>query len=302
MLWINRNGWIFVLIAAVMWAMDGFLRRNLFILPPEVIVFYEHLVGLVILLPIVGMKMLKEKLTHREFIGMLVISLLSGLLGTLWFTAALVKVNFISISVVYLIQKLQPIFAITSARIVLKEKIAREFYMWAALALGAGFFVTFPNGQINWSTGSETVIAGLFALGAAIAWGSSTSLSRMILINRPYEVITGWRFLLTSIMAFGFVMFTNWGGKGLILPSNAQLGYLVAIAVSTGMVALLIYYKGLKSTKAQVSTIIELTFPVLVVLMDGLITRTWLALSQYLAAIVLLITMYKIIKLDWKSI
>ena len=124
---IFNYGPLLIIIAASMWAFDGIIRRSLFTLPSITIVFYEHLFGAVILLPYFIRTFNKEGLTRKEFFLLLFISMFSGVLGTLWFTTALLKTSFISFSVVYLIQKLQPIFAISAAAIVLKEKITKSY-------------------------------------------------------------------------------------------------------------------------------------------------------------------------------
>src|SRR3990167_11222345 len=129
----NYSGPIFILVAATLWAFDGLIRQHLYTLPPITIIFFEHLFGLIILFPFVFKYLFKTKLSSREWGLVVLVSVLSGLLGTLWFTTALVKVNFISISVVFLLQKLQPIFAITSARIFLKEKLDKRYIGWAVL-------------------------------------------------------------------------------------------------------------------------------------------------------------------------
>src|SRR3972149_5687028 len=117
----NYTGPIFIIIAATLWAFDGLIRQHLYTLPPITIIFFEHLFGLIILFPFIYKYLLGTRLTKREWWLVILISILSGLFGTLWFTTALGKVQFITISVVFLLQKLQPIFAITSARIFLKE-------------------------------------------------------------------------------------------------------------------------------------------------------------------------------------
>src|SRR3990170_8391051 len=86
-------GPILIAIAASMWAFDGIVRRSLFVLTPMVIVFYEHLVGTVFLLPsLVKVSAADLKKIWRP---LAFVSLFSGLLGTLWFTSALLAVQFI---------------------------------------------------------------------------------------------------------------------------------------------------------------------------------------------------------------
>jgi len=293
-------GPLLIIIAAVLWALDGIIRRSLFSLPPIIIVFYEHLIGALILLPFIISKFKKNKLTRNDFFLLIFVSLLSGVLGTLWFTTALLKVNFISFSVVFLLQKLQPVFAIFTAVVFLKEKITKKYFKWAGLALLSAFFVTFKNGHINLQTGSETIIAALYAFGAAFAWGSSTTFSKMILKNNSHVFITGMRFLLTTIFAFLAVFLL---GQKLMFfkPTASQFSRFIFIAVSTGMVALLIYYKGLQKTEVKIATILELVFPMLAIFIDVVLYKTFLSPTQYLAAGFLLYSIYQISKLNYEN-
>lgn len=290
----DYSGPIFIILAALLWAFDGLIRQHLYTLPPITIIFFEHLIGLVILSPFVLRHVLMTKLTGREWRLVVLIAILSGLFGTLWFTAALGKVHFITISVVFLLQKLQPIFAITSARIFLKEKLDSRYIKWAVLALLAAYFVTFPNGIVNLATGEGTAIAALYALGAAFAWGTSTTFSKMLLGRLDFKTSTFYRFLITVIVALPVLFFLN---SGTSLPAFPQFGWLALIAVSTGMVALLIYYRGLAKTSVHVSTILELTFPFVAILLDYLVNDTVLSVSQWVAALVLVFSIYKIARL-----
>lgn len=310
------SGPVFIIIAALLWAFDGLIRQHLYSLPPITIIFFEHLIGLVILTPFVFKYVLNTKLTKREWWLIVLIAFLSGLLGTLWFTTALGKVHFITISVVFLLQKLQPIFAITTATIFLKEKFDNRYIKWALLAIVSAYFVTFSNGVVNLQTGEGTIIAALYALGAAFAWGSSTTFSKMLLgkvdpvrdregSQRPsvfngvdFKVSTFYRFLFTLIVALPLVLlYGKTSGGSFALPNISQFGLLVLIAVSTGMVALLIYYKGLAKTPVHISTILELTFPFVAILLDFIVNHTVLSITQWLAAVILVFSIYKIARL-----
>ncbi|MDA1079642.1 MAG: DMT family transporter, partial [bacterium] len=233
----------------------------------------------------------------RALIQAVAVALLSGLLGTLWFTAALVKVNFISLSVVFLLQKLQPLFAISTAHIFLKESLPKSFILWAGLALVAAYFVTFPGGVVNFGTGSGTAHAALLALGAAAAWGSSTTLSKSLLNKQSSAMSTSLRFFFTTGFA-GLVLLMLGQTPSLSLVTPSQIGMLTLIAVSTGMVALYIYYQGLKRVEAKVSTILELTFPLLAVVLDMFVYKSFLTPVQIVSAAVLL---YAIVKIGKKA-
>jgi drug/metabolite transporter (DMT)-like permease len=294
----DYTGPVFIILAALLWAFDGLIRQHLYALPPITIIFFEHLIGLIILSPFVLKYVWKTRLTAREWRLVILIAILSGLFGTLWFTTALGKVHFITISVVFLLQKLQPIFAITTARIFLKEKLDRRYLKWAMLAIISAFFVTFPNGIVNLETGEGTAIAALYALGAAFAWGSSTTFSKMLLGRVDFKVSTFYRFLVTVLIALPALFFFGKGVEaGIAMPTISQFGLLALIAVSTGMVALLIYYRGLARTSVHISTILELTFPFVAIILDYLVNGTVLSLSQWAASLVLVFSIYKIAKL-----
>jgi drug/metabolite transporter (DMT)-like permease len=284
----KNNKWltgpVLIAIAAALWAFDGIVRRSLFVLTPLTIVFYEHLVGSLLLMP----QLVKTRWSEvKQVKGSLAfVSLFSGLLGTMWFTAALLAVQFIPFSVVFLLQKLQPIFAIASAKLLLGEKLSPKYLGWAGLALVAAYFVTFPGGAVSFSQQGNNIIAALYALGAAFAWGVSTTFSKKMLKVLPYQQATALRFAATSALTLGVILLLD-GWSGLVIPNGSQWLRFLFIALSTGMVALMIYYRGLKITPVKVSTIMELVFPLLAVFIDAFVYNTHLAVSQYLAAGVL---------------
>lgn len=294
-----NSGPILIIIAAILWALDGITRRSLYSLPPVTIVFFEHFFGAIIILPFIFKRLLNLKLYRQQIPLILFISLFSSLLGTLWFTTALLKINFLPFSVVFLLQKLQPIFAISTAAIFLKEKVKKRYLIWATLAFIAAYFVTFKDGVVNFETGRGTIEAALFALGAAIAWGSSTTFSRMVLLKVEDSLVTGLRFIFTTFLAL-VAVFLMGASSSLTVLETSQVLRFIFIALSTGMVALLIYYKGLKTTPVRVSTILELIFPVLAIAIDALLYKTFLSVSQLLAAAILLISIYRLTKLQLK--
>lgn len=286
-----------IVIAAILWGVDGVLRRSLYTLPPITIVFFEHLIGALLIAPFFLPKLWQEKMSKREWWAILFVSLFSGVLGTLWFTTALAKTGFIAFSVVFLLQKLQPVFTIGTAAIVLKEKVSPKFIGWAVLAIAAAYFVTFPSGVVNFETGSGTAIAALFAVGAAFAWAVSTAFSRFTLLGHSHTYVTGLRFFLTVPLALITLLLLG-ESASLTAPTLDEIGRLLIIALSTGMVALWIYYRGLKTTQAKISTVLELVFPLTGVFIDIVFFNTILGWSQYFAAAVLLFAVYNVSKLN----
>ncbi len=283
---------LFIIAAACLWAVDGLIRRSLFSLLPLVIVFYEHLIGSILLLPLAMKQIIQEKLDRKSLILILIVSVLSGLLGTLWFTTALSKVQFIPFSVVFLLQKLQPLFATTAAVLILKEKIQHNYLIWASLAFGAAYFVTFPTGLVNLQTGAGTIEAALYALGAAFCWGTATVFSKLLLKKHAVIVVTVLRFVITTLCAALLLLALGLFDTTLNI-TGSQLIRFIAIALSTGMVAIYLYYKGLAHTEAKIATILELSFPFLAILIDGFVYKSFLSWSQLAASGILIFAIYK---------
>lgn len=291
---IIQMGPLFIIVAALIWSFDGVLRRSLYALPPAVVVFYEHALGAIILLFFIKHWLPDiRKMTKKEWLAAAAVSLFAGALGTIFYTSALGKVNYIQLSVVVLLQQLQPIWAIIAARLVLKEKITRIFLLWTALALVAAYFITFKDLTVNLATGSGTIVAALLAIGAGVMWGSSTAFSKYFLNTVSFISGTALRFCGAAIFAFLIIVF-NGQTSTMTSLSQPQWVALGIITLSTGLVALLIYYYGLKQTPARVSTLCELMWPASAIFIDYFYYHNSLSFTQILGVILLLFVIYKV--------
>jgi drug/metabolite transporter (DMT)-like permease len=191
-----------ILFAAFLWSLDALMRQSLYSLPSMFIVFMEHALGLIITLPwLIKSWPLIRRLDRKTWMSIFWIAVFGGLLGTLAYTKALSYIQYINFSVVVLLQKLQPIFAIILARIILKEQFKGRFFLWVSLALGGSYLVAFPNIWPHWQDGGKNILAGLLAMGAAFAWGSSTVMGKYSLKELDTRVITPLRLGLTAIMS-----------------------------------------------------------------------------------------------------
>ena len=292
---------LLIIIAAFLWAVDGLLRRSLYSLPSPTLIFFEHIVWLLLIAPFAYSSFRKAVFHKKDTIAFFTISLLSWVIGTLFFTMALAAVGYIPMSVAILIQKLQPIFAIWVAILVRHEKIPKWSYFYIVVALIAGYFVTFPHWVSLTPEWQKEITAALYALIAAAAWGSSTNISKYLLSRYQPEVTTFVRFVLTSlIIALGLFIIPSWR-EGFTLPNSTQWWYLFAIALSTWLVAMYIYYRGLRSTPVHVSAILELTWPIIAVWVDYFMYGTIFTFEQYIAIAVLMASMYMVSSLSKKS-
>jgi drug/metabolite transporter (DMT)-like permease len=314
-----NNGAIFVSIAAILWSLDGILRTNLRqSLPAINIIFYEHLFGLILLLPIFFIKK-KEilALKIREWLIFALIALFASVIATLFYTAGLGQVFFTSFSVVVLLQQLQPIWAILSAKILLKEKLPPYFILFSFLALFAAYLISFPDLKVNLETGQGTIAASIMGLFAGFFWGLGTTFGRFGLKEISFATATFLRFFLGTIFAglFLWILTVNFSffSKFLIIPLSSpefswslnanQLFNFLLVVLFTGMGGMLVYYYGLKRVEAKIATLCELLFPLFAVLIE-VFYDVWeqtfrfnpavLSPTQYLGAALLLLVLYKI--------
>mgnify|MGYP001272550447 FL=1 len=276
-----------VISAAILWSFDGILRQNLYTLPSFLIVALEHLIGAIIFLPLLlkGWKEISD-LHQRGWISVLWISVCGGILGTFFYTKALSYVNFIDLSVVVLLQKFQPIFAIALAAIILKEKITRRFLVLAVTAIVGGYFVTFGDQPLNeWS--DKTIIAALLSLLAAFSWGSSTVLGKHALNRLSFKTVTSLRLTVTAAIMF-FILISTGEVEAISQVSIENWKYIFIIVLTTGSIALFIYYYGLNHLPASHVTLYELFWPLSAVAMDWYIYGRVMSVVQLLGATMLL--------------
>lgn len=276
-----------VIFAAFLWSFDGFIRQNLFALPSFLIVSLEHVIGAILFLPLLirGWKEVSS-LGQRGWISVLWISIFGGVLGTFFYTKALSYVNYIDLSVVVLLQKLQPIFAIALAGVILKEKITKRFIILAFAAIVGGYLVTFGSSSINdWD--DKTIIAALLALLAAFSWGSSTVLGKHALNRLSFATVTSLRLAITASVT-AFVLLSTGQYDAINNMTLSHWGFIVLIVLSTGSLALFFYYYGLNKLPASHATLYELFWPLSAVGLDWFIRGNILSLPQWVGAILLL--------------
>lgn len=290
---LDKYGPWLVFVAAMLWASDAPFRLHLTReLPSSLIVLLEHAVDVLCVLPILWWKRAEfGKLTGKEWLAVLVIGIGSSALASIAFTQAF---SYVNPSVAIVLQKLQPLLAIGLAAGLLKEVLPKRFWVWCVVALGGAYVLSFPTlvprsfpGEVF----NPNIIGVLLALTAAALWAAGTVLGKFVLSRASFQTMTALRFGV----AFLFLLVLNaWQGT---LPAIVHLTgtdwlYIVIIALTSGVVSLFLYYKGLSRTKASVATLAELGFPVAAVLVNYKFLHLSLAPAQIIGMAVLLGSIY----------
>ena len=276
-----------IITAAFLWSIDAYIRQSLFLLSPLLIITIEHGMGSIIFLPSIIRNWDKIiNITKKGWLSILGISFLGGFLGTYFYTKALGYTGYIELSIVVLLQKFQPLFAISLAIIILKEKITKHFIILSIIAVIGGYLVTFGLNPIKlWN--NNNMVAAFYAMLAALCWGSSTVLGKYLLKNLSFSLVTALRLLLTTV--FGTIIIIGIKINLLLSAiSSQQWQAIILIVFTTGTLALFIYYYGLKNIPASHATIFELFWPLSAVLIDWIINEKTLSAIQLTGAIMLL--------------
>jgi len=149
--------------------------------------------------------------------------------------------------------------------------------------------------QVNLQTGSETILAAILALSSGFMWGTSTAISKYVLNKVNALTATAERFFFAPLFALFFIIPQN-QTQAMVHLTTIQIVTLLAITLSTGMVAIIIYYHGLKRTPARMSSIYELTFPATAIFIDYFMYHNSLSLTQFLGVAILVFSMFQITK------
>lgn len=289
-------GAISVIAASILWGLDGVvLTPRLYNLDVVFVVFMLHMIPFVLMnifLP--GEYRTLKKFTVTDLVYFLLVASTGGFLGTYAIVKALFLVNFQQLSVVVLLQKLQPVFAIILASILLKERIRKRFIIWASLAILASYFLVFGAEAPTIDSQINIGLASLYALLAAFSFGSSTVFSKKILTKYSFSTATFYRYGLTAIILFFVVLSTGKLQHGFSDISPTNWLFFFIIGITTGSGAIFLYYFGLVRIRAIVSAICELFFPLSAIFFDYVINHRIISPVQWVAAAIMIFAIFRI--------
>jgi drug/metabolite transporter (DMT)-like permease len=284
----RTRGSLFVCYSAVLWGMDGvILTPRLHNLPVPFVVFILHAVPFLLMQPFLSASYRRVfSMGRRGWLSLFLVALTGGLIGTIAIVKALFLVNFSHLSVVVLLQKLQPLFAIVLAAILLGERVSARFLGWALLAILGAYGLTFGLSLPDFGGGATVLHAAGWALLAAAAFGTATVLGKQLLADLDFVDATFARYGMTTLLATIYLAVR--GGNlplGDITPGNCLI--ILIISLTSGSGAIFLYYNGLRTIPASVATICELCLPLSAVFFDYVANDSVLGPWQWVGATIL---------------
>jgi drug/metabolite transporter (DMT)-like permease len=290
----NYGPWL-VGLGAALWGTESAWRIPLNeLFDAKVIVFWEHVFILVMFLPILIPRLREIPKVRVGTWGYLLFSAFAGsAVGTIFFTLALKYGN---PTVVNVVLNIQPVISTIGAFVLFGDRLARRFFVYAGIAIVAGIFVSvtqptmigvsFERAGLNVGTG--------YALICALFWGLSTVAGRGVMMGMSLRLASSMRIVIGLVcMTLILLAYGKLHGAAL-WPVAAQthavkaIVFLLCLASVSGGIPLLIYFEGLRLTRASTAGYFEMMQTLAAVCITWGIFHATLHGHQVVAAFVLI--------------
>src|SRR3954452_12605017 len=282
-------------LGAALWGTESAWRIPLNdVFDADVIVFWEHVLILLMFLPILLSQLGELPKIDKRSWGYLIFSGFAGsAMGTIFFTLALKNGN---PTVVNVVLNIQPVISTLGAFLLFGDRLARRFFVYAGVAILAGVFVSvaYPT-QIGVSFERAGLNVGTgYALICAMFWGLSTVAGRGVMVGMSLRLASSLRILIgLSCMTIILLFYGSLNGTAR-WPEAAQahpikaIVLLVFLASVSGGVPLLFYFQGLHLTRASTAGYFEMMQTLAAVCITWGFFHASLHPHQVIAAIVLI--------------
>ena len=184
-------------LGAALWGTESAWRIPLNeLFDAKVIVFWEHVFILIMFLPILISRLHEIPRVRARTWGFLIFSGFAGsAVGTVFFTLALKYGN---PTVVNVVLNVQPVISTLGAFFLFGDRLARQFFLYAGIAIVAGVFVSvaYPT-QIGVSFERAGLNVGTgYALICALFWGLSTVAGRGVMVGMSLRLASSLRIVI----------------------------------------------------------------------------------------------------------
>jgi drug/metabolite transporter (DMT)-like permease len=271
--------------AAALWGSDAVFRRGLALeLPAATVVFVEHVILVLLTAPLLARGVRATRtFSSRDWVALVVIGVGASAAATILFTQAF---TYGGPTTPLLLQKLQPLIAIAGARLLLGERLLPRYALYFITAVIGAYLISFPDPS---SVSVDALAPALLATGAAALWGMGTVLGRHLSVKIDFRSLTALRFAV-GLPAAAVILWLQGASPTLLTLDGSSVLALVLLALVPGLLALLLYYRGLRQTPAAAATLAELAFPLSAIVVNYVAFRATLTSSQWLGIVILLAT------------
>src|SRR5256884_8500417 len=181
-------------LGAALWGTESAWRIPLNqLFDAQVIVFWEHVLILLMLLPLLLSRLSDLPRINARTWGYLIFSAFAGsAVGTVFFTLALKYGN---PTVVNVILNIQPVISTLGAFFLFGDRLTPRFFFYAGIAILAGIFLSVEHPTLIGVSFAQTGLnlGTAYALISAPFWGLSTVAGRGVMIGIPLRLAASLR-------------------------------------------------------------------------------------------------------------
>ena len=252
-------------VGAALWGTESAWRIPLNeLFDARVIVFWEHVVILLMFLPILILQLRElPKVSARTWAYLIFSGFAGSAVGTVFFTLALKNGN---PTVVNVILNIQPVISTFAAFLLFGDRLSRAFFVYAGIAIIAGIFLSVEHPEL---IGTSFKQAGLnigtgYALVCALFWGLSTVAGRGTMLGMSLRLASSMRVVVGLVCMTAIIALYGKMNGPALWPAAAQdhagtaIGAFILLASISGGIPLLIYFEGLRLTKASTAGYFEM--------------------------------------------
>ncbi len=252
-------------LGAALWGTESAWRiplNNLF--DARVIVFWEHVLIFIGFLPLLLYQVRElPKIDARTWCFLIFSGFAGSAVGTIFFTLALKEGN---PTVVNVILNIQPVISTLGGFFLFRDRLTPRFFLYAPIAVAAGILLSVEHPEL---IGVSLAQAGLnlgtgYAFICAIFWGLSTVAGRGVMIGMPLRLASSLRIVVGLICMTFILLFNGRLNSDALWPAAAQshletaIIALLLLASISGGIPLLIYFEGLRLTRASTAGYFEM--------------------------------------------
>lgn len=260
----NYGPWL-VGLGAALWGTESAWRIPLnHLFDASVIVFWEHVLIVLMFLPFLISRLREIRRVDARTWGFLLFSGFAGsAVGTIFFTLALKNGN---PTVVNVVLNVQPLISTMGAFLLFGDRLTPRFFLFGGIAILAGMFlsveqptligVSFEKAGLNLGTG--------YALICALFWGLSTVAGRGVMTGMSLPLAASLRVVVGLVCMTTILLLQGKLDPGVLWPPAAQvqagtaIGAMILLASISGGIPLLIYFEGLRLTRASTAGYFEM--------------------------------------------
>ena len=280
------------LFASMIWGIGYFLEKQVL---KEVSAVYISLITVIVVpATLYCLYDINLRSMYKFYVDNLRICTSLAILGTtLGGVLMLLGINYTSLGVATILEKVQPIFAILIARVVLKEELPAKLIPYALCCLISSYCVATKD-PFNPGYDKTSIIGIICVLGAALCWAFASVLGKSISRKniQPHEIVF-ILFLIGGIFMLPLFLIPVESIQR-FTPSYWNMSIIVFSAIFSTALGFVLYYKSLKSISVGLISFLELGTPLTTILLGYLFLGEEYNWTQILASVALLYSVYKL--------